>query len=179
MGATITDAILQAGLNYDSVVRRRTQRILDSYPQARTTSEFLKTLEESGPKAVLDWKDDEKPRRVLAVTQLFIREGIETELQLETWLDRSENIKKLQTIKGIKKKTTDYFRKLVGIETCAPDVHLYGFIQDAQIILGEHQYEEAKEIINRAAVLLGHKPGIFDQSIWEYKSGRVKKSCED
>lgn len=42
MGATIADAILQSGLKYDSVVRPRIKKIREIYPQANTTSAFLK-----------------------------------------------------------------------------------------------------------------------------------------
>lgn len=175
IGATIADAILQPGLRYDSVVRKRRETIRTSYPHGKTTSGFLAVLEKHGVKSVLEWKHDEKPRRLEAVTRLFKAEGVETEAQLCAWLRTPQNIVKLQSIKGIKKKTTDYFGKLVGIETCAPDTHLFAFLNDAGIPLGREKHDEAKSIINSAALLLGLKPAVYDQSIWDYKSGRGKK----
>jgi hypothetical protein len=65
MGATISDAILQAGVKYDSVVRPRVREIREKYPTARTTSAFLKVLLEVGPKEVLRWKEERKPEIVL------------------------------------------------------------------------------------------------------------------
>ena len=44
MGATLTDTVLQAGLNYRSVVLPRVSRILDLYPNAKTTTSFSAPL---------------------------------------------------------------------------------------------------------------------------------------
>ena len=45
MGALLTDAVLQAGINFNTVVRPKVKRLLDTYPESDTTSRFLKTLE--------------------------------------------------------------------------------------------------------------------------------------
>lgn len=91
MGATICDAILQAGTKYDTVVRPRIARIRKLYPEATTTSAFLRLLREEGEKKVLDWRDDEKPNRVVGLTEFLIGEGIETEAALSPWLEADEN----------------------------------------------------------------------------------------
>jgi hypothetical protein len=39
-----------------------------------------------GAKNIIGWRDSDKPDRIVAVTQLFIKEGIETEAQLRDWL---------------------------------------------------------------------------------------------
>ncbi len=77
IGATIADAILQAGTNYATVVNPRVNSILNTYPDARTTTAFRDLLEREGVKEVLSWNDDEKPNRVLALA-----ESIETEEEL-------------------------------------------------------------------------------------------------
>lgn len=91
IGATISDAILQAGLNYDSVVRPRIRKILATYPVAKTTSGFLALLNKVGAKAVLDWSDDEKPTRVAGLAEFFRRRNIETEQDLREWLSDEAN----------------------------------------------------------------------------------------
>ena len=86
MGAIITDAILQSGLNYESVVRPRVNNIIKKYPEARTTSEFQEIINKYGLKKILNWNDDEKPNRIKNVTIFFSEEKIERQLDLLTWL---------------------------------------------------------------------------------------------
>ena len=71
MGATITDAMLQAGTRYETVVRPRVQRMREQYPEARTLSEFIKIIDEVGIYKMLQWKDEEKPKRILGVLNFF------------------------------------------------------------------------------------------------------------
>ncbi|NLD43004.1 MAG: hypothetical protein GX657_05860, partial [Chloroflexi bacterium] len=78
MGATLTDALLQSGLRYETVVLPRVREIL-AHPEAATTSGFLCLLESSGAKTLLRWKSDAKPQCVLAVTCMLCEQGIETE----------------------------------------------------------------------------------------------------
>jgi hypothetical protein len=48
MGAIITDAILQASLNYDYVVKPRVRNVMEEYPQGNTTTGFLNLLTKLG-----------------------------------------------------------------------------------------------------------------------------------
>jgi len=86
MGATITDAVLQAGLRYQTVVWPRVQHVMEAFPEAATTSGFLAVLRERGGEAVVRWTHAEKLGRMEAVAELFIAEGIETEADLWRWL---------------------------------------------------------------------------------------------
>ncbi len=63
----------------DTVVRPRIARIRKLYPEAAITSAFLRLLREEGAKKVLDWRDDEKPNRVVGLTEFLIRQRIETQ----------------------------------------------------------------------------------------------------
>jgi hypothetical protein len=168
MGAIIADAILQSGLNFETVVKPRVQKILNNHPEAATTTGFLKTIEKSGLNALLEWRDPEKPRRVLEVTKLFAGEGVETPEQLKVWLENGENVAKLDAVKGVGSKTLDYFRFLSGIPTAAVDRHLLNFLKKAGVsVIG---YDEAKHVINRAADIMGKDRCCLDQSIWTYMS---------
>ena len=82
MGATITDAALQAGINYDSVVRPRVQHLRLDYPQASTTSGFLRLLNEQGAEKDLRWKHSEKPARAVALATFLQTECVEPEADL-------------------------------------------------------------------------------------------------
>jgi hypothetical protein len=174
MGATIIDAILQPGLNYKAVVKPRIDEILEKYPDAKTTSTFLKILNEIGPNKLLRWQDSEKPNRVLELVDLFISEGIENEKQLEIWLEDEENIALLDKVRGVGNKTIDYLKLLSGNRsTTAIDRHLLGFISEAGISV--NGYSEAKEVINGAADLIGKDKSLLDHSIWKYMSEKKGK----
>jgi hypothetical protein len=175
MGATIADAMLQAGVNYKHVVWPRVRRLLENHPEARTTSGFLKLLTEVGPNNLLGWKGAEKPRRVLCVTRFFCRKGIETEADLRQWLEDSGNLETLKKLRGVGDKTADYFKILVGIQVSAPDRHLCNFLSEASITVDD--YDETQQVIDKAADLMKVKRRRFDHSIWKYMSTRKTKSC--
>jgi len=180
MGATITDAMLQAGTTWETVVKPRVLKLRDNYPEAKTTTGFLKLLEKIGQRKLLEWNDSEKPDRILAVTRFFIKEEIETEADLKTWLENEANIVRLKELRGIGNKTADYFKILSGISTSAVDRHLVKFLKRAGISIGANYYAETREIINRTADKMKINKSVFDYSIWKYMSGEGggRKFCK-
>ena len=175
MGATITDAILQAGLKWESVVKPRIINLRDNHPTAKTTTGFLQLLEREGIKKVLSWKHDEKPARILKVIELFKHEKIETEKDLKSWLQHDANMLKLKKLRGIGDKTADYFKILAGIATNAVDRHLIRFLQKAKIDIRPDEYARAHEIINVAAERMNIDKAKFDYSIWKYMSDKPRR----
>jgi hypothetical protein len=166
MGATITDAMLQAGINYENAVKPRVSKV-SKMPEAKTTSGFLALLEKVDPHKFYDWKG-KKPSRILQVAKLFANENVQTEQDLRSWLTKEENARKLRVLNGIGDKTLDYFRMLSGIHTSAIDRHLMNFLRLAGISAGN--YSEAQNIINATAKQLSIKESVFDHSIWKYMS---------
>ncbi len=176
MGATISDAILQAGTKYETVVRPRIERILKIYPEAVTTSKFWRLLNEKGAKTVLKWNDEEKPTRVVRLTKFLLDEGIETEKELSVWIENEFNKTRLFMLRGIGPKTIDYIKILVGLQTVAVDQHLYGFLREAGIeVVG---YDEARDILNYTADIIGTERVLLDHSIWQYMSKRKKRESK-
>jgi len=186
MGATITDAVLQAGLRYETVVWPRVQHVMEAYPEAATTSGFLAVRRERGGEEVVHWTHPEKLGRMEAVAELFIAEHVETESDLRVWLcgesagaDDAEaacraNVAKLAAVRGMGPKTIDYFRILCGEQdTAAVDVHLLRFLEQAGVQVSG--YEQAREVIGEAAAELGISAARLDHSIWTYmsKAGRT------
>jgi hypothetical protein len=55
MGAVLTDAVLQPGLSYCSVVYPRVQNVLKTYPNAITTIDFGEILNIYGAHEILNW----------------------------------------------------------------------------------------------------------------------------
>lgn len=171
MGATITDAILQAGLKWESVVKPRIINIM-SQPTAKTTTGFSQLIEREGIKKLLNWSDDEKPSRILNVIRLFEHEKIETETDLKSWLQIDTNVMKLKKLRGIGNKTADYFKILAGISTNAVDRHLIKFLQMAKIDIRPDEYSRAHKIIDTAAEKMDINKSKFDYSIWKYMSNK-------
>ena len=178
MGATITDAVLQAGLRYETVVLPRVQHVMEAFSQAARTSGFLEVLRERGGEEVVHWTHPEKLGRMEAVAELFIEEGVETEADLHCWLcgDGPEdaamcqaNVAKLAKVRGMGPKTIDYFKILSGEQdTAAIDVHLMRFLAQAGVRVRD--YEDARGAIAEAAASLDVSTAQLDHSIWAYMS---------
>lgn len=179
MGATITDAVLQAGLRYETVVWPRVQHVMEAFPAAATTSGFLAALRAEGGEKVVRWTHPEKLGRMIAVAELFVSEGIETEADLRLWLCGDGetggtavcrgHVAQLAAVRGMGPKTIDYFRILCGEgDTAAVDVHLLRFLERAGV--QPRRYEHARRAIAEAAGLLGVPAARLDHSIWTYMS---------
>lgn len=180
IGATLTETILQAGLDYKNVVKPKVLKIL-AHPEAKTVKGFL-ALTENGTsefKNIIHWQDDKKPDLVVKLANFFNSESINTEKDLKKWLNKKKNSEKLRTIKGIGPKTVDYIKILVGIKNSAIDRHLFNFIENAGIRLEqtgyEKQYKEAQDIIDKAAEYLKTDKSILDYSIWSYMSQMARE----
>ena len=168
MGANITDTVLQAGLNYNSIVRPRVKNILYNYSDSNTSSDFLKILKTKKFKTILKWSHHEKPKRILDLTLFFVQEKIEKEEQLRNWILDINNSKRLLQIRGIGLKSVDYLKNLVGISSIAVDRHIKKFI----ILAGLHlnDYYEIRSVVEYAADLLDVPRRNFDKAIWSYLS---------
>ena len=171
MGATITDTVLQSGLNYKTVVEPRVKKILRIYPSQRTTSEFLEILETKGSSQVLDWSPSEKTDRVLKLTMFFSENGVEAEDQLKNWIADSKNCKILMKIKGIGPKTIDYLKKLVGISAIAVDRHIRKFVHNAG--LDAEDYDYIRSVVEFAADLLVIPRSCLDKAIWNHSTNNL------
>jgi len=166
IGATLFDAVFQAGIDYDLVVKPRADELL-RLPQASTVSGFLGLIESDRVREILRWNGDKKIDTLRALTRLLAREGIETEADLQRWFHDPANLEKLARIKGIGTKTQNYLQILVGIDAVAIDVHLRRFLEEAELKVGD---EEAYSILYEAAKLLGVSASVLDHSIWLYMS---------
>ncbi len=171
MGATLADAVLQAGIHYESVVRPRVKKIKEKYPEAATTSGLAQVLARIGAAQFLNWKEGAKPERFRALVDLLLSNRIETEAELRVWLENPANLKRVQQVRGVKDKTAHYLHILVGGETVAIDMHLFDFLAEAG--LPTKDFAVAHRIVVEAAALLGIQPSILDHSIWQYMSNRA------
>lgn len=171
MGATLADAVLQAGVRYDTVVRPRVRDLALNRPDAATTSGFLALLEkEDGPATLLRWRGGRKVSTLLDLARFLVAQGVETKDQFRAWAAVPGNLDRLRVIKGIKDKTVNYVEILLGRSSVAVDRHLFRFLAEAG--LPTTGYAVAQGVVRDAAILLGVDPTILDHSIWRHMSER-------
>lgn len=168
MGATLCDSILQAGLNYDTVVRPRITWILNSFPNETTTSRLLDLVDELGAARLLNWSHPEKPSRLIALANFFYVRSIETEHCLREWLQVATNGVHLESVRGVGPKTVDYLKMLVGIPAIAVDRHIKNFVNNAGI--KSNNYKIIREVVECAADELRVHRTNLDYAIWFYVS---------
>jgi hypothetical protein len=175
LGAAIADAVLQANMKYETHVRPRIARIMDTFPDAATMSGLKKILMKITSRDFLDWRGMDRVNRFQAIIDLLSSEKIETEENLKEWLTNDRNLIELTRIKGIGPKTIDYLKILTGIQTCAIDRRLLDFLKQAGIKVSG--YDEAKAVINLTADILGVQRAYLDHSIWKYIGKRGSPRC--
>jgi hypothetical protein len=78
MGALLTDTVLQAGLNYKTVVLPRVQSVLDRYPGHYRTSDVMEIACGGASSAFLTWNHGEKIARFEGLASFLYSRSIET-----------------------------------------------------------------------------------------------------
>ena len=173
IGALFTDTILQAGVNYRSVVWPRVAHVLDTFPYATTVSIFAEILEDYGTANVLHWSNVEKTQRMNELVLFCLDHQIETSRQLTEFMRYEHNVNMLKDIHGIGNKTCDYLKRLLGFDTVAVDRHIRSFIESANICCDD--YFDIKEIVEFAADFMEKTRRELDYSIWSYMSRKEEK----
>mgnify|MGYP003462303760 CR=1 FL=1 len=174
IGALFTDIILQAGVNYDTVVRPRVSSILKEYPQACNVDHFNAILHKFGYENVLRWNNPVKLQRMKNLISFCRDNNIQTANDLVLFLSDAKKASTLKEIKGIGNKTYDYLLKLMNVDTVAVDRHIFSFIKEAGIT--SHNYQEVKSTVEFAADFLGISRRCIDYSIWSYMSMKQVKN---
>lgn len=176
IGALFTDAILQAGVNYKSVVKPRVESVLMRFPEADTVTAFSKVLDRYGVREVLHWNNAAKIRRMEDLVSFCSYHDIETAEDLTCFLNSDLGEKQLKEINGIGNKTCDYMKRLLGFDTVAVDRHIREFLVDADIMFED--YFEIKEVVEFAADIIGSSRRSLDYSIWTYMSQKERKAYQ-
>jgi endonuclease III len=168
MGATITDSVLQAGLNYRHVVYPRVLRLLTKFSDYTTTCDFLILMQAIPLSELISWKNENKLQRIHEISWFLYNTGIENENQLALWLNANENVAQLAQINGVGPKTIDYLKMLSGNQAIAIDRHLFKFLGLAGIF--NCSYQEASQIYCKVAELMDMSKYELDRKIWKYMS---------
>lgn len=173
MGATISDTILQSGLNYKYVVSPRIENLLHNYGTFKTTSSFIVLFNEIPLNEILLWKDNKKPNLIKKLSWLLFERKIENEKSLKYWLQNEKNLEIISDIDGIGPKTIDYLKKLCGISSIPIDRHLLKFLELAKIEV--NSYEEASVLYEAVSETMGIDPSDLDYHIWNYMANKKSK----
>lgn len=168
MGATITDSILQAGLNYKNVVYPRVAKLLKEFEDYKTTCDFIILFQTIPLNDLINWNNTVKLERITELSWFLYKNKIENEDNLSLWLNADDNIIKLLQIKGIGPKTIDYLKMLSGKQAIPIDRHLFGFLNLAGVFV--KTYEEAHSIYCKVAEILNIKLYELDKKVWVFMS---------
>lgn len=171
IGALFTDIILQAGVNYASVVKPRVQRVLVHYPEASTVSGLQHVVDRDGLEYILNWYHPIKLERMRRLIDFAWQNQICNCVDLKVYLLNSDNHKKLLNINGVGPKTLDYLLKLLDFDTVAVDRHIYSFVEMAEIQAKDYYF--TKKVVEYAADFLQVSRSSLDYSIWRYMSDKV------
>ncbi len=178
MGAVLADSILQAGLNYSSVVRPRVDRIQELFPQASRTSALIELVELGGTSDFLSWNHKTKVMRFEYLVAFISEHEIDNTIQLKARLNDPEFCVELRKLNGIGPKTIDYMSCLVGIESIAVDRHIKNYAAKVGVENGDYEY--LKRVFCFAADLMSISRREFDAWVWskESKSGARQLAFE-
>ena len=163
-GALIADAILQAGLNYRSVVRPRVERILNEYPETNRVSALTSHIDQGQTALYLNWKHPTKVERFEKMVRFLHAEHVDTHEDLRNSLRSEQFCLKLLSLHGVGHKTVDYMACLVGIESIAVDRHIRSYAARAGV--QNAQYIFLKNAFCFAADLLSISRREFDAWVW-------------
>ncbi len=167
MGAVLADSILQAGLNYSTIVRPRVQAILETFPHATTVNAVTQIIATQGSGKFLQWRHQEKVSRFNDLVEFLVCSRIEDTSDLgEALLDDAFRVD-IRQVRGIGPKTVDYMACLVGVDCIAVDRHIRGFAELAG--LEDDSYDYLRDTFSFAADLLSISRREFDASIWHFQ----------
>jgi hypothetical protein len=164
VGAVLADVALQAGVNYETVVRPRITRILTNYSQFMTTSLLVHLLTRISVRDFLSWQHKEKVQRFRDLMMLVVRQEIQTVDDLGSWLTLLSAEKDLLSLRGIGPKSVDYMKILCGHETCAIDRHLKKAIEMAGVYTSSYEY--MRWLLQQASRIVGISPRYLDTVLW-------------
>lgn len=173
MGATITDCVLQAGLNYRHVVYPRVRNLIAEFPSYSTTCDFIILMQTISLRELIRWNNERKLQLIEQISWLLFNCQVETEPELAKWLMDDNNVQCLLELSGVGPKTIDYLKTLSGNPSIAIDRHLWHFLELANI--GVNSYQEASAIYHQAAKLLCISEYELDKNVWQYMSRKASK----
>jgi len=177
LGAALADAILQAGVNYETVVRKRVSRIIDMFPETSVMRGVRNIVFEDKTSDFLQWTHETKLQRFVRLVTFLDREGVGDVDLLREWLTLPTSKGDLMRLNGVGPKTYDYLSCLAGLDRIAVDRHVITFVGNAGVQVGD--YDSVQRVVSFAADLLQIRRRDFDTIIWRYISSSGQASLFD
>lgn len=171
LGAVMADSILQAGVNYQTVVFPRVTFILDQYPDAVDLDGVNQIIATGLLPSFLRWKHHSKIERFEQLAYFFSSRCINTTSDLSQSLSQAEFRADLLSVFGVGQKTIDYMACLVGLDHVAVDRHVRRFVERADVDVDS--YQSVQSVVCYAADLMGSGYREFDSWIWQFESGNA------
>jgi hypothetical protein len=168
IGGLFTDIVLQAGLNYNNVVKPRVHKVISEYPHATTVRTFQNVINEYGLDTIINWTHPTKLNRIQSLLDFSKENDIDTCDDLKRFMMPANQRQKFLKINGIGPKTVDYLLILLNCDTVAVDRHIYSFVQLAKVEV--KGYEQTKKVVEYAADFLDISRSSLDKCIWRYMS---------
>lgn len=171
MGVLIADAILQQRRRYKSFVLPRLERIANAWPEATTTSAFLKHLDRGEFSEVAGVRG-RRPEYIRNLAVFLNDKGIESPDQLHAAFDAedaSEFLRTLLRVKGVGPKTRDYLGILSGSKRfAAVDSRFQARAEEAGVS-NYSSYKHLAAVVEAAAGMLQCEVGDLDKAIWAWE----------
>lgn len=164
LGAVLADSVLQAGLNYATVVRPRVLKILRTHSDLDTVSALRALIERQETGEFLSWRHHEKVARFESLVDFLYSWGVEDAHDLRERLGAEMFREAMQALHGIGPKTIDYMACLVGIESIAVDRHVRTFAR--RVGVENDDYYFLRKSFCCAADLLALSRREFDAWLW-------------
>lgn len=168
MGALLADSILQAGLNYNSVVLPRISAILTRFPQENRTSALVGLVARGETPVFLNWTHAEKVGRFDALVMFLSDNAVEDVDDLRSGLSQKQFVDALRDVRGVGPKTVDYIGCLAGVDSVAVDRHVRTFAKRVGVV--EEDYDFLRNVFCYAADLLSVSRREFDAWVWRRES---------
>jgi hypothetical protein len=173
MGALVADCVLQAGLNYKTVVLPRITAILTDHPGRDRVATLLPLVKAEGTGAFLNWTHFEKIDRFDALVGFLEGQAVDDVSDLRKAMETAEFAPALRAVRGVGPKTVDYMGGLAGLDTVAVDRHIRTFAKRAGV--EDDGYEHLRKAFCAAADLLGVPRRQFDGWVWRFESEAAAK----
>ncbi len=164
MGALLADSVLQAGLNYHTVVLPRVAAILELFPELDCVSALNGMVLRGETSTFLNWKHPEKVGRFDALVCFMSGTGIEDVVDLRAGLRDGGFVEAVREVRGVGPKTVDYMACLVGLDSVAVDRHVRTFAKRVGVM--EEDYDFLRSVFCCAADLLSVSRRDFDAWVW-------------
>lgn len=171
------DVVLSMNRQYNTFVIPRLNFFKTNFPEIQTLQDLKNLITRVGIYSFESVWNYKHPQRVIILRDL-ISFFLENKKQINISEDLSSMIywaknaditnQELLPVKGIGFVTTQYIRKMLGVDTVKPDIHIK---RSVELWLGEKMsYKQIVLFIEDVAKKLGLTPTQLDHAIWKYFS---------